>query len=283
MHSTDRTPVFSAFIEQYVETVENSNQGLEQLAHIQADTILGGFHRSLERSYHRIKFIEAFLADICQLNDDYEAKGFAMAVNGFDVPFRSVLFLEMMRELVLTGLDDHDVDTALSMRLAIQGHYNANAIVRGYAICMALDEIKQAASESGLTIGEPDIKMKRPEKPVTARLAVDEIEEDGLGKSTHKQQILLLERLGFFELPTVQQLTAQNKGKLLSQLLNRSEKNSTEYIRNLSVPKNMVAKDAYFMKTEQNTRRVDEIINSIQLKADTIQDFVVTTGPTTTD
>ena len=50
----------------------------------------------------------------------------------------------------------------------------------------------------------------------------------------HKAQIMLLYELGVFELEQIKNLTTEKKGKLFSMLLNRNEKNSTEYIRNIN-------------------------------------------------
>jgi hypothetical protein len=48
---------------------------------------------------------------------------------------------------------------------------------------------------------------------------------------SHKQQILLLMKLGVFDLPIVSKLSTQNQGKLFSRLLSRNEKNTEDYIR----------------------------------------------------
>ena len=46
-----------------------------------------------------------------------------------------------------------------------------------------------------------------------------------------KEQIMLLNEIGFFELDFVKNLTTESKGRLFSKLLNRNWKNITEYIR----------------------------------------------------
>jgi len=83
-------------------------------------------------------------------------------------------------------------------------------------------------------------------------------------KLSHKQQTLLLEHLGFFDLPKFTNLTTEKKGILLSYLLNRNEKNSTEYFRNFfgvkNVPKNMIS------KTKKNKEKVNELLSSLGFK-----------------
>jgi hypothetical protein len=51
-------------------------------------------------------------------------------------------------------------------------------------------------------------------------------------ETTHKTQILLLEKLGFFELDMVHSLSTDKKGLLVSLLLNRNVDNSIDYIGN---------------------------------------------------
>lgn len=50
----------------------------------------------------------------------------------------------------------------------------------------------------------------------------------------HKAQIMLLNELGVFKLSEIANLTNEKRGKLFSLLLNRNEKNTTEYIRNIN-------------------------------------------------
>lgn len=83
---------------------------------------------------------------------------------------------------------------------------------------------------------------------------------------SHKQQILLLEKLGVFEIAEIKKLTGLQKGKLFSILLNRNEKNTTDYIRNKDVRKGLVSMDKDFVKSDSNVKRVSEILKEIGLE-----------------
>lgn len=50
-------------------------------------------------------------------------------------------------------------------------------------------------------------------------------------KLSNKQQVLLIHKLGFLDLPLIQDLTIQNQGKLFAKLFGRNEKNTEDYIR----------------------------------------------------
>ena len=80
-----------------------------------------------------------------------------------------------------------------------------------------------------------------------------------------KQQVLLLERLGIFELPIVKQLTETQKGKVFGYLLNRNHKNTEDAIRYRNMNKNQVPKDSNFVRTEKNLNRVSEILKEVGL------------------
>ena len=84
-------------------------------------------------------------------------------------------------------------------------------------------------------------------------------------KLTSKQQIALLNQLGVFDLEIFEQLSAINKGKLFSYILNRDEKNITEYIRNRDMPKNNVSMDAYFVNTPENLKKINELLTEVGL------------------
>ncbi|MVM34099.1 hypothetical protein GO755_28965 [Spirosoma sp. HMF4905] len=58
-----------------------------------------------------------------------------------------------------------------------------------------------------------------------------------------KDQVLLLNELGVFDIPSIKNLTTENKGKLFARLLNRNEKNVTECIRNCDPKGNRQAAD----------------------------------------
>ena len=52
------------------------------------------------------------------------------------------------------------------------------------------------------------------------------------GTLTLKQDVLLLHRIGFFELEPVKNLTTQNQGRLVGRLFGKNEKNAEDLIRN---------------------------------------------------
>ena len=81
-------------------------------------------------------------------------------------------------------------------------------------------------------------------------------------KLSHKQQILLLKQLGFFELPIFQKLTTKQKGKLVSHLINRTEKDSLELIRGM----NGKTVKPYIIKTKVNTETVNKLLSELCLK-----------------
>jgi hypothetical protein len=101
-------------------------------------------------------------------------------------------------------------------------------------------------------------------KPEAQNLIEDSKKEKD--KLTHKQQVILLERLGVFQSELLNSLTIEQKGKLFSHLLNRDEKNTTEYIRNLNMPKKSVSKDVYFVKTDENIKKVSQLVKELGLE-----------------
>jgi hypothetical protein len=50
-------------------------------------------------------------------------------------------------------------------------------------------------------------------------------------KLSNKQQVLLIHKLGILELPSIQNLSLQNQGKLFGRLFGKNEKNTEDYIR----------------------------------------------------
>jgi hypothetical protein len=86
------------------------------------------------------------------------------------------------------------------------------------------------------------------------------IEKEAKDKLTHRQQILLLNSIGFFELPIFQTLTQKQKGILVSHLLNRTEKDSEDLIRYLKGRN----KDKKFeVKTETNVNAIKYLLKKI--------------------
>jgi hypothetical protein len=82
---------------------------------------------------------------------------------------------------------------------------------------------------------------------------------------SHKQEILLLEKIGFFDLPDVKDLTLESKGALVSTILKKNHKNCKIYISNLAAKnKRTVSMDKDFVYTEQNIKRVDDFLNELK-------------------
>ncbi len=81
-------------------------------------------------------------------------------------------------------------------------------------------------------------------------------------KITNKQQILLLNYLGILENEHLQKLTTEKKGILLGYLLNRDEKNMSDYIRYFyGKPDNK-----FNCKTPANIEAVNKILKILGLK-----------------
>lgn len=79
-------------------------------------------------------------------------------------------------------------------------------------------------------------------------------------KLSHRQQILTLHSIGFFELPTVKNIGAKQKGILVSHILNRTEKDSEDLIRYFDGRK----KERRFeCKTPDNIKVVKELLSKI--------------------
>lgn len=82
-------------------------------------------------------------------------------------------------------------------------------------------------------------------------------------KFSHKKQILLLSQIGFFGLSQIKNLSIVKKGQLISHLLNRDEKNSSDYIRYFD-GKNILSK--HNCKTPENIQAVNELLENLGLK-----------------
>ena len=74
-----------------------------------------------------------------------------------------------------------------------------------------------------------------------------------------KDQILLLNELGVFDIPAIKDLTTENKGKLFARLLNRNEKNVMECIRNCDPSGNKHAEDNPYIY-ENKVSAVNELL-----------------------
>lgn len=117
----------------------------------------------------------------------------------------------------------------------------------------------QFLKEKKMEINNPKFEKGNEPLPET-------IQTNSKNNLSHKQQILLLEKLGVFEIPEIKKLTGLQIGKLFSYLLNRDEKNTNTYFRNRSLDKKQVSMDKDFVKTDTNVKRVSEILKEIGLE-----------------
>lgn len=90
----------------------------------------------------------------------------------------------------------------------------------------------------------------------------DNLTSEPKDKLTHKQQILLLKQIGFFDLPVFNELSTVKKGKLVSHLLNRTEKVSLEIVRGL----NGKPDKSYKVDTADNIKQVNNLLLELDLK-----------------
>jgi len=93
------------------------------------------------------------------------------------------------------------------------------------------------------------IPKDRPDSPSSKTIAT-------------KDQILLLSELGVFDLPSIKNLTAENRGKLFARLLNRNEKNVTEYIRNCNPNGNKQAEDNPYIY-ENKVASIEQLLKEV--------------------
>jgi len=82
-------------------------------------------------------------------------------------------------------------------------------------------------------------------------------------KLSHKQQILTLFQIGFFDVPQIKNLSIKKKGQLISHFINRDEKNTSDYIRYFA-GKNIQAK--HNCKTSENIKTVNQLLKNLGLK-----------------
>jgi hypothetical protein len=80
---------------------------------------------------------------------------------------------------------------------------------------------------------------------------------------THKQQILFLKQIGFFDLPAVKELSLTHQGILTGALLNRDRHNTEDYIRYAGGHKNVPAK--FQLGTAPNKKAVNEVLKKAEL------------------
>ena len=83
-------------------------------------------------------------------------------------------------------------------------------------------------------------------------------------KLTHKQQILLLHSIGFFDLEIFKYLNETQKGVLVSHIVNRDEKNSEDNIR--YVKGKRASEETKGIFTKANLKTVNELLEKVGLK-----------------
>ena len=87
-------------------------------------------------------------------------------------------------------------------------------------------------------------------------------ENEKKNKLSHKQQILVLFYLGFFDLPKIKELSNQKKAKIISAIINKDEKNTSDYIRYYNGKKTL---NKFNCKTPANISVVNQILKEISL------------------
>lgn len=98
--------------------------------------------------------------------------------------------------------------------------------------------------------------------PNSKELSPNEYVVDKPKDTPTKDQILLIHLLGILDIPSIKNLTTEKKGQLFGRLLNRNEKNVTEYIRNCDPNGNKQAEDnpyTYENKVDAATQLLKDI------------------------
>jgi hypothetical protein len=83
---------------------------------------------------------------------------------------------------------------------------------------------------------------------------------------THKQQILLLHKLGFFDLPAIEKLNDLKKGKLFSILLGKNVDNTENLIRYRHTQKKGEIQSSYFLYNPKNVEKVTELLKELGIE-----------------
>lgn len=170
-------------------------------------------------------------------------------------------FKQIIRELHLAGNDislkriDAQIDKVINEQTNLK---------------LDVDLVLRMEGEENYTIIESEELMKITKmkleyllniKEYCGEFLIEGITNNSKDKLTHKQQILLLNQLGFFELPFYNNLSTINKGKLVSNLLNRTEKDSLEIVRGLKGKPD----DKYKTNTHSNKETVNKLLKDLGL------------------
>ena len=83
---------------------------------------------------------------------------------------------------------------------------------------------------------------------------------------THKQQILLLHKLGFFDLPAIDKLTDLKKGKLFALLLSKNIDNTENLIRYRRTQKKGEIQSSYYLYDDKNVEKVNELLKELGIE-----------------
>lgn len=263
-----------AHISELVYSCVGKESKLETEANMYSDRSISGFHRVVERSYEKETFVNHYLRDKACFDNEYEQRGYLMGVNATDTLYSTIVLNDMMKVASEMNISLEEIVKQGLLHIVMGASLeNASSIVSGYGKCILINYVKNFATKRNYNID--DFNYNTIEKANKDKLG-DESKSEPIKGLTHKQQILMLQKLGVFELEHIKTLNTTEIGKLIAYILNRDVKNTTEYYRNLNVPKNMVSKDAYFVMTTKNLRAVDEVLKELKL-----DEIVVTTKPTT--
>ena len=145
------------------------------------------------------------------------------------------------------------IEYKLEIKQEIDETYSAEEQINSiYPVQLGIQELEKEVDL--LILDYKKINDLKPEEPNLKKLREENL--------SHKQQILLLFNLGFFDLPKIKELSIQKKGKIISAIINRDEKNASDYIRYFN-GKNIESK--YECKTPTNILAVNQILKEVGL------------------
>lgn len=150
---------------------------------------------------------------------------------------------------VLSSVINHKIEINQEIDETYSPEEQINSI---YPIQLSVQELEKEVK--ALLIDYQEISKLTP-LPQTN----DIVKENGL---SHKQQVLFLFQIGFFDLPQIKNLSIQDKGKIVSTITNKDEKNSSDYIRYFN-GKNIEPK--FNCKTPKNIEAVNLILKELGL------------------
>jgi len=156
--------------------------------------------------------------------------------------------LNFLKE-VLQNIIEYRIETKQEIDETYSPEEQVNSM---YPVLLSIEQLEKEVDS--LILDYEKINDLKPDETDLKKL-----KEDNL---SHKQQILLLFNLGFFDLPKIKELSIQKKGRIISAIINRDEKNASDYIRYFN-GKNIESK--YECKTPTNLKAVNQILKEVGL------------------